>query len=168
MQVGYMAMPAGFRYRDVALRGKPEVPAKHPCMDTGRRAKIFAPFAALKGFEEAVASKEVLYEDRVQVSEEERDELNRRIEILHNLTYNSRMARANRVQVAVTYFVPCTDRNNFAYGYRGRYVTAEGIVWKVDPVSKTVLVDRTRIRMRDIVAIEAQGIFDVDWEVEAP
>ena len=51
MQVGYMVMPAGFRYRDVALKGKPEIPAKHPSMDTGRRAKIFAPFAALKGFE---------------------------------------------------------------------------------------------------------------------
>ena len=150
------------------LKGKPEIPAKHPSMDTGRRAKIFAPFAALKGFKEAVASKEVLYEDRRRVSEEEHDELNRRIKILRNLTYNSRMARANRVRATITYFVPCTDKNNFAYGYRGRYVKAEGIVWKVDPVNRTLLVDRTRIRMKDIVAIEAQGIFDVDWEVEAP
>ncbi len=168
MQVGYMAMPADFRYRSVVLKGKPEIPTKHPSMDTGRRAKIFAPFAALKGFEEAVASKEVLYQERLQVDEEEREEIDRRIGILHNLTYNSRMARANRVWVAVRYFVPCTDKDNFAYGYRGQYVTVEGIVWKADPVNGTLLVDRTRIPMKDIVSIEARKIFDVDWEVEAP
>lgn len=29
----------------------------HPPMDRGRRAKIFAPFAALKGYEEAIDEK---------------------------------------------------------------------------------------------------------------
>ena len=36
--------------------------AEHPKMDAMERAKIFAPFDALKGFSEAVASKETFYE----------------------------------------------------------------------------------------------------------
>ena len=58
--IGVMAMPADFRYRDVFLKGKPQhdrydlFRIKHPRMATGRRAKIFSPFDALKGFSEAV------------------------------------------------------------------------------------------------------------------
>lgn len=57
--VGVMAMPADFRYREVFLKGKPKhdrfdlFRARHPSMDVGRRAKIFSPFDALKGFNEA-------------------------------------------------------------------------------------------------------------------
>lgn len=59
-----MAMPADFRYRDVFLKGKPQhdrfdlFRIRHPSMDVGRRAKIFSPFDALKGFNEAIASKD--------------------------------------------------------------------------------------------------------------
>ena len=59
--IGAMAMPADFQYRDVALRGRPRhertdaFRARHPQMDVGRRAKIFAPFDALKGFSAALA-----------------------------------------------------------------------------------------------------------------
>ena len=56
-------MPAGFRYKEIFLRGKPfhaqtdAFRIRHPGMDVGKRAKIFAPFNALRGFNEAVAAK---------------------------------------------------------------------------------------------------------------
>ena len=168
MTVGYMPMPADFRYRDVCLRGKPELPPRHPAMDTGHRAKIFAPFAALRGFDQAVLSKDVLYTDRVRLDEEELDELNRRMSILRNLTANGKLARKNRPVCAVTYFVPCADKNNPAYGYRGQYKTVTDIVWNVDPVRRTVLVGKTLIPMRFILSIEADDLFDDDWELIAP
>ena len=107
-----MTMPVNFRYREVFLKGKPchdrldAFRIRHPSMDRGRRAKIFAPFDALKGFSEAVAAKDVLYEERITLSQEDQEELNRRLAILHGLTYNGRMARANRVQVTVTHLLP--------------------------------------------------------------
>ena len=58
--IGELPMPAGFKYRDIYLQGRPRhtVPdpfrIRHPVMDIGRRAKIFAPFDALKGFQEAL------------------------------------------------------------------------------------------------------------------
>ena len=81
--IGVMAMPADFRYRDVFLKGKPQhdrfdlFRIRHPSMDVGRRAKIFSPFDALKGFNEAIASKDVLYRERVELSDEDRQTVNR-------------------------------------------------------------------------------------------
>ena len=61
--IGVMPIPADFRYLNVFLKGKPQhdrfdpFRVRHPRMDVGHRAKIFAPFDALKGFSEAIASK---------------------------------------------------------------------------------------------------------------
>lgn len=55
---------------------------KHPSMDYGKRVKIFSPFDALRGFNEAVSAKEVLYEYKRELSDGEKEELNRRLAIL--------------------------------------------------------------------------------------
>ena len=163
--IGAMSMPANFQYKDVFLKGYPQhekydsFRMKHPSMDYGRRAKIFSPFDALKGFNEAVAAKEVLYEYKRELSDNEKEELNRRLLILQSLTFNGRTARVNRVKVSITYYVPCADKENFAYGYRGQYVTVTGTVWNVDTaVEKTILVDRTRIHFSDIVEITSEHL----------
>lgn len=169
--IGVMAMPADFRYREVFLKGKPRhdqydpFRARHPRMNRGHRAKIFAPFDALKGFNEAVSAKDVLYEDRIELNSEDSEELDRRLSILHNLTYNSRMARANRVQVSVTYYQPCQDKEHDAYGRRGQYQTITGICWNVDAeVERTITIDRIRLSLDDVIRIEAPGdVFKIDW-----
>ena len=173
--IGVMAMPVDFRYRDVFLKGKPQhdrfdlFRIRHPSMDVGRRAKIFSPFDALKGFNEAIVSKNVLYRDRIELSEEDRKELDRRIHILKGLTYNGRMARANRVQVTVVYYVPCADENHEAVGFRGRYQKITGICWNVDELYGSLLVDKTRIQFEDILRIgNSEGVFERDWSWEYP
>ena len=125
--VGAMAMPVDFRYKEVFLKGKPQhdrfdpFRLKHPRMESGHRAKIFSPFDALKGFNEAVASKNVIYEHMIELCQDDREELDRRLQILKNLTWNSHMARINRAYVTVTHYVVCSDKNNEAYGERGLY-----------------------------------------------
>lgn len=173
--IGVMAMPVDFRYRDVFLKGKPQhdrfdmFRLKHPSMDIGRRAKIFSPFDALKGFNEAIASKGILYLDRIELSNEDRAGLDRRLHILKGLTSNGRMARENRVRVTIIYYVPCSDENSEAFGRRGRYRKTTGVCWNVDEVYKTILIDRTRIDFEDILRIDnAEGIFQKDWTTEYP
>ncbi len=62
--LGAMAMPQGFKYRSVFLRGKPrhqkydDFWRKHPPMPAAHWAKIFAPFDALSGFSEELVSSE--------------------------------------------------------------------------------------------------------------
>lgn len=175
--IGAMAMPANFQYRDVFIKGYPQherfdsFRLKHPAMDYGRRAKIFSPFDALKGFSEAVAAKEVMYEFKRELGEEDMEELSRKLNILHNLTYNGRMARANRIIVTVTYFVPCADKDHEAFGYRGQYVHLTGVCWKVDSeVTRTITVGSTTLRIADVEDIQSEqeingeGIFDYGWE----
>ena len=170
--IGVMPMPANFSYRDVFFRGKPRhdrydpFRIRHPVMDTRHRAKIFSPFDALKGFGEAVAAKDVLYKDRPELTPEYSAELNRRLTILHNLTYNSRMARTNRVEISVTYYESCPDEDHGAFGQRGSYRTVTGICYNVDTeVEQTITIDRIKIPLGDVLKIEAAGdVFEKDWD----
>ena len=55
------SLPSSFRYRHVIEKGKPVhdkndlFSIKHPPMDLLRRAKIFSPFDALKGFHDELS-----------------------------------------------------------------------------------------------------------------
>ena len=55
---------SSFRYREVYEKGKPvhekndSFSVKHPPMELSRRAKIFSPFDALKGFSDELAKAE--------------------------------------------------------------------------------------------------------------
>ena len=170
--IGVMSMPAGFKYREVFLKGKPRhdrydsFRIKHPEMPTGKRAKLFAPFDALRGFDFAILMKNEIYTDKADLSPEDQGELDRRFSILHNLTFNSRMARTNKVLVTVTYYEACSDVNSEAYGSQGQYKMITGICLNVDAeVTKTIMVDGMRIPMEDILKIESPGdIFKRNWE----
>ena len=172
--IGEASMPADFQYRDTFIKGKPQhgredpFRSRHPSMDVERRAKIFAPFDALKGFDEAVSAKDVLYEDKKALNPEESAELNRRLRILYDLTYNSRMARANRVQVSVTYYEACDDVNREEYGVRGRYRTVSGICLRVDAgETQTILLGEAHGRGKDEMSIPLENIRKIespgDW-----
>ena len=96
------------------------------------RAKIFAPFAALVGFDERVRRKEINYVAKHELDADEEWELNHKLYEIHYLTANSKLARANMVWASIEYFVVCTDEENDAYLVKGQYKTITGIVLKVD------------------------------------
>lgn len=171
--LGAMTMPEGFRYREVFLKGKPKhdlydaFQIRHPQMDTGRRAKIFAPFDALRGFSAEVIAKDVCYEERPQLSEEDAVELNRRLTILHNLTWNSRMARNNHVQVAVTYYESHDDEDDTDAKDLGLNKTITGTCWNVDAeAGQTILVDGIRIPFEDLIWVDSkEDLFKKECQV---
>ena len=53
-------------YREIMEAVRPELPSGHPRMDVLNRAKIFAPFAALRGFEERISVEEKRSRDETQ------------------------------------------------------------------------------------------------------
>ena len=159
--IGERQMPTGFKYKDTFLHGRPvhqkydSFWRKHPPMDPRHRAKIFSPFDALDGFDEAIISKLVAYEKKSILSEEEKEILNRKLARLSALTYNSRVAKRNALKVTVRYFVPCMDHNSEWYGVGGRYEEISGIVMKVDAqVDHSIVIDEKAISFDDIVEIE--------------
>lgn len=138
--------PAMIRYGDIIMQGRPVhsgdvFSRRHPKMTRQHRAKIFAPFAALVGFEEHIRSKEIQYVPRHELDADEEWELNRKLNVLHGLTANSRLARENNVSVSIEYYVACADPNNDAYGRKGLYRTVTGMVRKVDSVNQALTLN---------------------------
>ena len=169
--IGYMPMPANFQYRSLFLHGRPKHEKyddfwrKHPPMDTVHRAKIFSAFDALAGFGDCIASKEVQYCDRRHLSEEEHDNLDRKLSVLRCLTRNSREVRKNRPQISVEYFSPCRDRNSFAYGTGGIYETVSGICRKIDDIAGTITIGETVIPLDDIISVTSPLFGDTEDDI---
>ena len=144
-----------FAYSDIIDRQRPihtdDVFGRiHPRMPVLNRAKIFAPFAALRGFEAAIAAKEVQYVDKRILDADEEFELNRRLCILYEKCKNGKLIRANAVVITAEFYTPCRDKNSDAYGRKGLYHTVTGLVQKMDVVEQYLVVDGTRIRFKDI------------------
>lgn len=133
-------------------------------MDVTHRAKIFAPFDALAGFSEAIAGKQVIYQDRRSLSEGEKWELDRKVSILRSLIYNGKAARKNRPEITIQYFSPCQDPNSSAFGIQGTYETLTGICRQVNDVSRTITVGDTVLAMDDITDISGKLFEDLEDE----
>ena len=158
-----MELPVERKYRGAFERCRPEheprddFSIRHPKMQLSQRAKIFSPFAALRGFEEAIDEKLERYVDKRELTEEEQAALDRILTELYEQTRNLRAAREKPVRATVTFYVPCPDENHEAYGLRGSYETLTGRVWKVDPVlTKTLRIGEAVIEFADIAEIRIQ------------
>ncbi|MBQ4303981.1 MAG: hypothetical protein II774_05755 [Lachnospiraceae bacterium] len=158
-KVGDIPMPAAFRYREIFYRGKPRhsktdpFRIRHPSMDLGRRAKLFSPFDALKGFSSAVSAKNELYESRRELNEEDLQELERRLHILKGRC---------PARIRATFYVPCQDENSEAWGKGGQYRTLSGTCLKVDEqIGRCLLMEEERISFSDLYCLESEdGLFD--------
>ena len=158
-KVGDIPMPAAFRYREIFYRGKPRhsktdpFRIRHPSMDLGRRAKLFSPFEAMKGFSSAVSAKNELYESRRELNEEDLQELERRLHILKGRC---------PARIRATFYVPCQDENSEAWGKGGQYRTLSGTCLKVDEqIGRCLLMEEERISFSDLYCLESEdGLFD--------
>lgn len=95
------------------------------------RAAQFAPFAALTGFEEAVAKRRERPEGRRTLAEEEKLRLG---DVLASLTLGDCVR-------AVYYTTDC-------------YLTTEGILTDLDPLALTLTVVKTVISFSDLFTLE--------------
>lgn len=159
--IGNCTIPLDFKYMEVIRKGVPERDQyfymQHPKMPCGKRAKIFAPFAALKGFEEEVESKEVIYVKKKELDADEYYELNDTLRFLQERTKTRRAARNNRIRAQITYYVVCSDDHNEAYQVKGTYETVDDVVLNVDPYEQRVLIGDESIRFADIYSIRVYG-----------
>ncbi len=100
-------------------------------MSQADRAKQFMPFAALKGYEEALRSKEKVIVPRIELSEEMALELDR---TLHQI----------RLKDIVT----------VVYYMEEDYVKITGMVSRLDPDARILKIVSTKIPFEDMVSIE--------------
>lgn len=133
------------KHDDIINLERPYAPIHQP-MSLHNRAAQFAPFDALTGFGGRIYESSRLTEERIDLGEEQKLELNQRLNLLLEHI-------KERPEAAFTYFVPDKAKDGGAY----RTVTAR--VRKVDEYEEMVLLeDDTCIDFEDILTIES-GLF---------
>ena len=159
--IGYMPMPADFPYKKIMQIGRPkhekysDFGMRHPTMSCSRRAKIFAPFDALAGFSDRINKKETLYEAKKFLSEEEKASLERKLTYLYHLFVKAKYRKAPFPEVTVTFFEPCNDPENDAYGTKGLYKNITGTVNQMDlEVDRAMTIDGRVLDVEDLIDIE--------------
>ena len=95
------------------------------------RAKQFAPFAALKGFEEALRQQEMIFVEKKDVSEEKAQEINEALKTISK-----------------------GDRITLTYYKNRQYLTVTGVAEKFDLSLKYLEVGSEHITFDDIFEIE--------------
>ena len=159
-----ISIPDDFPYREAFTRGRPvhekfdSFSIKHPAMPLEKRAKIFSPFDALKGFNDAISSRDVIYDSRKELSEEDMQMLDEKLSVLKKLTINGNAARANSTYVEIEYFR--LHEEDDASDEKGTYMTECGNLMKIDDLSRTVIMDDgTKIPVDYIISISSP-VFD--------
>lgn len=115
---------------------------KHPPMSLRDRAAQFAPFAALKGYDEAVTETARLTDVRRELSEYEIAQIDYQLQYISDNI-------SKQPQVTITYFVADDKKEG------GEYISTTGIIKKIDDVYKRIIfTDKIILPIKDIMKIE--------------
>lgn len=95
------------------------------------RAKLFNPFDALKGLQEALRQQEKIIENKIELGEDLEITLNKKI---------SNLKKGDNITIK--------------YYYQLQYIETSGIVKKIDKIEKTIYLLNTKIFLDDIIDIE--------------
>lgn len=126
------------------------VSTKHPQMPALDRAAQFSPFAALTGYETAIAETARLVDRRIELDENRKEELDEKLQM-------AREQLALEPEIAVTYFVPDAKKDG------GAYVQTIGIIKKLDDIGQRIIMkDGTVIPICDIYGLESSIFRSVD------
>ena len=112
---------------------------KHPRMSMEERAAQFSPFAALTGYGAVIAETGRLTEDRIELTDEQKDEIDRKL--------NELLDSGN--PAVITFFEPDENKEG------GRYSTVIAGLKRFDLMEEAVILDNGRkIPFRDLYQIE--------------
>lgn len=117
-------------------------------MEVADRAKIFMPFAALKGYDEAVDDKKKLYTIRMELTEERKEELDRKIYIL-----KEGLMKGEKIEVAIKYFIKDESASIEKKEEVGKYIDIIGKVAKIDEFKKRIKIMDQYISIENIFEI---------------
>lgn len=110
---------------------------RHSRMPMANRAAQFSPFAALSGYDDAVKETARLTDGKIELTEEEKANLDARLQLLEP-----------GIAASFTYFQPDSRKQG------GAYVTASGEVKRIDGIAREIiLMDGRRIPIDDILEV---------------
>lgn len=101
------------------------------------RAKQFIPFSALKGYEDALRAKEKVVVPKIELSDEKKEELNRKLQQIQK-----------------------NDMITVVYFHQNEYLQMEGMVSRIDKDARILKVVNTRIAFSDIYDLWGANIVE--------
>lgn len=117
---------------------------KHPRMSIRDRAAIFSPFAALSGHGAAIAETARLTDQRMELDEDTKAELDQKQAVLLEHI-------KEQPEVTVTWFQPDARKGG------GAYLTVTRRLKKIDEAKRMLsLQDGTSIPLEDVVGLESE------------
>ena len=128
------------KYDDI-INLKHHISSKHPRLSMEQRAAQFAPFAALTGYGDSIKETARLTDNRIELNEEEKENINIKLQELKNKI-------STMPQVTITYFVPDAKKAG------GEYITKMDKLKKIDEYKKIIILeDKTIIPIGEIIEI---------------
>lgn len=160
------------KYADILHRSRPEPSYKHPRMSKLNRAKIFSPFAALRGYEEEITEEGLdhLKITKIELSEEDKGILSDKLlQVRKGMEVTVRFFEAD--DESATFDTPAESANSAIH--LGNYRTVTGAIERVDPVYRELQIrtgDKNvlgkelpvTIRFDDILDLSGGSIVDID------
>lgn len=142
-----------FSYKDIIDQVRP-ISKRHLPMANADRAKQFSPFAALKGYEEALQLKQKRYTRRIELSEDAKSLLDRKLHILSQWLENGR-----KPVVTIRYFVPkpvrnpgkTLDENDIELG---SYLEISGAVEKINSETRSIQISGESLCIDDVIDLQ--------------
>lgn len=135
-------------YKDI-INLPHHVSSKRPQMSMLDRAAQFSPFAALTGYDDAIHETGRLTDEKVDLSEGEKEVLDRKQQVLMEKL-------AAHPPLTITYFVPDAKKSG------GAYITKSGNLKKIDEFERWMLLtDGTKIPLDDVTDIESELFRDM-------
>lgn len=101
-----------------------------PKMSREERAKQFMPFAALKGYPEALRRKEKIVVPKVELSEEYQEELDQKLRMVHK-----------------------NDMITVVYFHKNEYLKLTGMVSRIDETARILKIVNVKISFEDLYDI---------------
>lgn len=123
---------------------------RHPRMPISERAAMFSPFTALSGHAGAIAETARLTDQKMELDEDTKAELDRRQAVLLEHI-------AEQPEITVTWFRPDERKDG------GAYLNATGQLKKIDEVKRVlILLDGTSIPLEDVADLESSCFQDLN------
>ena len=139
------------KYKDI-INLPHHISKKYIQMSRYERAAQFAPFAALTGYEDIIEEEGRLTEDRIEINEEAKYVLDRKMQILMNDVVHMPF-------VSITYFIPDENKSG------GEYVTIDERVKKIDVLKQIIITDKdTSIPVKEIVDMQGEIFKNLELE----
>lgn len=115
-------------------------------MTIEERAKIFAPFAALKGHSEAIAARQKIVASKVELSEESAQQMDYSL-----MDIDNQLKHGKHPIIKLIYF-----KQDVRLKDKGEYIELSGVVAKLNKELRWIQIINKKINLDDICMLEIE------------